>query len=184
VSFEDIKKKLEEGNSRYVKGQSISSFDESARSKLVETQSPQVIILSCADSRVTPEVLFDSSVGDLFVIRVAGNIVNKDILGSIEYAVENCSSKMIVVLGHESCGAVKAAIAGGEVGENLINLISEITPALKERSSIEENVKSNVQLVTENILKRSSFIKKSCDNKKLSILGAYYSLSTGKVEFL
>src|SRR5262252_9569528 len=127
LSADEALKKLIAGNERYVRAK-VNHPDESLarRKELTTGQHPFAVILGCADSRVSPELLFDEGLGDLFVIRVAGNIVDDAVLGSIEYAVEHLDTKLIVVLGHEKCGAVSAAVEGGDVPGHLKALVAAI----------------------------------------------------------
>ena len=120
MNTDQIIKRLKEGNERYVADKLNHPLQDHARRvELTKGQQPHTIVLSCADSRVVPELAFDTGLGELFVVRVAGNIANTSSMASIEYAVAHCGSKVIVVLGHESCGAVTAAVAGGDNGYNL-----------------------------------------------------------------
>lgn len=183
-----IKELLKEGNQRFVSDQTVGKLrDGNRRSELTSGQAPHTIVLSCADSRVVPEVAFDMGLGELFVVRVAGNIANTSSLASIEYAVAHCGSKLIVVLGHQSCGAVTAAINGGDNGYSLNHLLSHITPAINaapEGSSIDDVVKVNAQLNAKELMERSSIIKNAVENEGVEIVSAYYHLDTGAITFL
>ncbi|MFT7589703.1 MAG: carbonic anhydrase, partial [Limisphaerales bacterium] len=148
---------------------------------------PYAIVLSCADSRVVPELAFDSGLGELFVIRVAGNVANSSTIASIEYAVANLGTQVIVVLGHQSCGAVTAAVNGGDNGYNLNHLLAHITPAISacgEGASIADVVKKNAEMTGEELKSRSSIIGDAVNSGKVQIKSAYYNLDTGKVDFL
>ncbi len=188
MKIPQIIKRLKDGNKRFVADKLEGKLQDSARRKKLTTgQAPPTIVLSCADSRVVPELAFDTGLGELFVLRVAGNIANTSTVASIEYAVAHCKSKVIVVLGHESCGAVTAAIAGGDNGYNLNHLVSHITPAIsacRKGSSVNTVVKKNAQLVAKELASRSDIIGGALKKKKIKIVPAYYSLKTGKVEFL
>lgn len=167
----------------------IAQLQESAD----DGQAPLAIVLSCIDSRVPVEMLFDMSVGDLFVARVAGNVVSGDMLGSMEYACEHAGSKVVVVLGHESCGAVHAACEGVEAG-NMTDMLAKITPAIEtvakeggdhhseefQNKVVEENVKNMIALVRSG----SEILAELESEGKIKIVGAIFSLHTGKVEFL
>ena len=125
--------------------------------------------------------------GELFVVRVAGNIANTDSVASIEYAVAHCGSTMIVVLGHQSCGAVTAAVNGGDNGYNLNHLLSHITPAIEasgKGASITEVVKKNAQLTAEVLKERSAIIRNAVDSGDVKVVSAYYNLDSGSVDFL
>ena len=136
------------GNTRFVKDHLEGKLqDGPRRNALIGGQQPYAIILGCADSRVVPELAFDTGLGELFTVRVAGNIANSSSIASIEYAVAHLGTKLIVVLGHQSCGAVTAAIAGGDNGYNLNHLLAHITPAINasnKDASINEIVKKNL----------------------------------------
>jgi len=180
--------RLKKGNDRFVKDHLDGKLqDSSRRESLVGEQEPYAIILGCADSRVVPEFAFDAGLGELFTVRVAGNVANSSSIASIEYAVAHCGSKLIVVLGHQSCGAVTAAVAGGDNGYNLNHLLGHITPAMvasREGASIDDVVKKNAKLTVTELKNRSLIIKKSVDSGEVKIISAYYNLDTGKVDFL
>ncbi|WP_424961052.1 carbonic anhydrase [Ekhidna sp.] len=160
--------------------------NDDRRSELVGGQSPWAIVLSCADSRVVPELAFDTGLGELFVLRVAGNIANTDTIASIEYAVAHLGTGVIVVMGHESCGAVGAALAGGDNGYNLNHLLAQIEPAKAQAGSDDVNtvVKKNAELSANDLYDRSSIIKGAVDGGKLKIVSAFYNLGSGKVDFI
>jgi carbonic anhydrase len=144
-------------------------------------------VLSCADSRVVPEFAFDAGLGELFVLRVAGNVANTSTIASIEYAVAHCGSRVIVVLGHQSCGAVTAAMAGGDNGHNLNHLLAHITPAISaapEGASINDVVKVNAKKTVEDLSSRSTIIGDAVDSGSVKIVSAYYNLDSGKVDFI
>ncbi|MCP3927513.1 MAG: carbonic anhydrase [Bacteroidetes bacterium] len=181
-------KRLKEGNARFVADLIDGKLqDSSRRESLIGGQEPYAIILGCADSRVVPELAFDAGLGELFTVRVAGNVANSSSIASIEYAVAHCGSKLIVVLGHQNCGAVTAAVAGGDNGYNLNHLLGHITPALaasEEGASINEVVKKNAELTVKELKSRSTIIRDAVDKGEVEILPAYYNLDTGKVDFL
>ena len=179
--------KLQAGNKNFVEDQLDGKLQNSSRrTELVGGQSPYAIILSCADSRVVPELAFDSGLGELFVIRVAGNVTNTSSLASIEYAVAHLGVNLIVVLGHQSCGAVTAAIDGGDNGFNLNHLLVHILPAIRssEDQSVNGVVKTNAIHNAKVMGDRSFIINDALENGRLKILPAYYNLDTGAVEFL
>ncbi len=178
---------LKEGNGRFVSGQSIHPRQDSGRLQdSTNGQSPFAIILSCADSRVMPEAAFDQGVGDLFVCRVAGNVANTSTIASIEYAVAHLGTKLIVVMGHESCGAVTAAAGGGDNGYNLNHLLAHIAPAVagSESDAINDIVKVNAQQNAEELVNRSTIIQTAVEGGELKIVSAYYNLGSGAVDFL
>lgn len=188
MTISEVTQRLKDGNARFVTDSLDGKLqDSSRRNTLVSGQEPYAIVLSCADSRVVPELAFDTGMGELFVVRVAGNVANNSSIASIEYAVAHCGSQVIVVLGHQSCGAVTAAAAGGDNGHNLNHLLSHITPALAasgEGASITDIVKKNAELTAQELVSRSSIISSFVADGKVKILPAYYNLDTGKVDFL
>lgn len=181
-------KRLQDGNDRFVKDiLENKNHDIDVRKELTAGQAPYAIILSCADSRVVPELAFDAGLGELFVIRVAGNIANTSTVASIEYAVANLDVNLIIVMGHENCGAVTAALQGGESGSgNLDHLLAQIQPAVKacgDGCSVNTVVKTNAQLTAEELSNKSAIIKNEIETDELRVLSAYYNLGTGKVDF-
>ncbi len=188
MTHQESLSRLKEGNVRFVKDHLNGKLqDSSRRNALIGGQEPYAIILGCADSRVVPELAFDTGLGELFTVRVAGNVANSSSIASIEYAVAHCGSKLIVVLGHQSCGAVTAAVAGGDNGYNLNHLLGHITPALaasKENASVNDVVKKNAELTVVELKNRSSIIKNTVTSGEVKIVAAYYNLDSGKVDFL
>ena len=188
MTHSDIIEKLKAGNTRFTNDQLERQFqDAGRRTELTGGQAPHTIVLSCADSRVVPELAFDAGLGELFVVRVAGNIANSSSLASIEYAVAHCHSKVIVVMGHQSCGAVTAAMAGGDNGYSLNHLLSHITPAItasEDGASVNDVVKKNAQLTVGELVKRSEIISNAVSNGTVKVVPAYYNLDSGKVDFL
>lgn len=187
LSAKEALKKLKEGNKRFSADKPVyERHDADARKELVDGQHPYAIILSCADSRVIPELVFDAGLSDLFVVRVAGNIANTSSIASIEYAVANLNVRLVVVLGHENCGAVSAALGGGEYGHNLNVLLAHLKPAVPKssakvtRTTLKNAVKKNARISAQTLRERSTILS----NKKLEIVPAYYNLASGKVDFL
>lgn len=181
---------LLEGNQRYRANHPKHPHQQSARrAEVAKAQHPPAVILSCSDSRVPPEVVFDQGLGDLFVVRVAGNVIDDDVLGSIEYAVEHAGATLIMVLGHERCGAVKAAVQGGAVEGHVGKLIEAIRPALETGRSKPGDVAENVMRA--NVLHSVSLINSdepvithAVRSGKVKVVGARYDLDTGVVEVL
>jgi len=178
--------RLKDGNGRFVADELTRDLQDAARRvALKDGQAPWAIVLSCADSRVVPELIFDTGIGELFIIRVAGNIANTSSLASIEYAVAHLNVKLIVVLGHEGCGAVKATLDGGDLGYNLNHLVSHITPAIVQPfetdDHLTEAVERNAAATTGQLRERSAIVR---DSDGLQIIPAVYRLSTGTVDFL
>ena len=155
LSSEVALARLKEGNARFVEDKLDGKLqDSSRRGNLTGGQEPYAIILSCADSRVVPELVFDTGLGEIFVIRVAGNVANTSSIASIEYAVAHLGVNLILVLGHESCGAVTAAIAGGDNGHNLNLLLAHIQPAISATDGADVNtvVKKNAELTAGDLI--------------------------------
>lgn len=175
-------KRLIQGNLRYASDQSqCANHSSDRRDELLKSQNPFAIILGCADSRVPPEIIFDQGLGDLFIVRVAGNVLGATELDSIDFAAKYLGSSLIVVMGHGSCGAV-SAVMKGEVAD-IQNIAALIKPAIEGSHSLEEAIKANVKEVVSS-LKKNPFIAKLIKEKKLDCVGAYYHLGSGKVEFL
>lgn len=184
---------LKEGNDRFVKN---LKANRNLLEQVNETRSgqfPFAVILSCIDSRVPAEMIFDQGLGDIFSIRIAGNFINEDILGSMEFACKVAGSKLIVVLGHSECGAIKGACDHVELG-NLTALLSKIKPALDsveehgDRSSsnkdfVQKVADKNVDIALEQVSRRSHVLKEMLENQEIEIVSAMYSVGTGKVDF-
>ncbi len=191
---EKVLNDLMAGNERFT-GKNMHQRDYS--SQIDQTsggQWPQAVVLSCIDSRVPVEIVFDQGVGDIFVARVAGNFENTDILGSMEYSCKVAGSKLVFVLGHEACGAVKAACDDVELG-NITHLLGNIKPAVKatetdgERSSkndsfVADVVENNVKLTMKRIREKSPILKEMEEKGEIKIVGGVYSISTGKVSLV
>ena len=180
-------KRLLEGNSRFAAGRPETPRRGSKRR--IETaggQLPYAVILTCADSRIPPEIIFDEGIGDLFVVRVAGNVAGDLVTGSIEYAARHLSVTLVVVLGHNNCGAVNAAYSEGVPEGHTGSFIETIRPVIK-RSDISDGddfVDANVQNVVETLKNSGPILKSLVDEDRLSILGAHYDLISGKVTLL
>lgn len=188
-------KELLDGNQRYVAGKMKHPHQSTQhRRKLVPHQHPFASMLACSDSRVPPEVIFDQGLGDLFVVRVAGNIIDEEaVLGSLEYAVGHLNTPLLMVLGHRACGAVKAtvdALAKSEEGEgHLPFIIHAIQPAVAEARKrpgdvVDNAVRANVWKAIEQLKQAGPILSAMVRNQKLKIVGAYYDLESGKVELL
>ena len=187
MNSQEALNRLTEGNNRFVNGTPTTIVQGDAeRGALTGGQSPYAIILSCADSRVVPEQAFDTGLGEVFIIRVAGNVANTSSIASIEYAVANLGTKLIVVMGHESCGAVGAAIAGGDAGPNLNKLVSYITPTVEKlgtEADVDTIIKENANHSAATLMSNSKIIADAVNSGDVKIVSAYYSLATGAVEF-
>jgi carbonic anhydrase len=168
------------------------SGDQAAkrRAELTKSQHPFAIILSCSDSRVPPEIVFDQGLGDLFIVRVAGNVLNDEGLGSIEYAVEILGVKLIVVLGHQSCGAVDAAMktvaAKGTAPGHIQSLVTAIKPVVDSmpKADLETMIKANVKHVVDGLRSSTPILKAKIDSGDVQVIGGYYTLDAGAVTFL
>jgi len=183
--------KLKKGNTRFVE-KNIRSRDWMAKvSATAGGQHPFAAILACMDSRNPLEIIFDQGIGDIFGIRIAGNIVNEDELGSMEYATKIVGVKLLVVLGHTSCGAVKGAIDDAKLG-NLTGLLAKIRPAVlasgpgssKDEAYVTKVAQANVSQAMKDIREKSPTIKEQLDAGTVGLVGAIYDVSTGKVTFL
>ncbi len=179
------------GNKRFVQDAKATRDLKAQVTETSEGQYPFAVMLSCIDSRVPVELVFDQGIGDVFSVRVAGNIVNEDVLGSIEYACKVVGSKIVVVMGHTKCGAVSAACKNVELG-NITPLLHKIKPAIdvikiKESemndTTIEEVAIQNVHLSIDRIRKESPVLSEMENNGEIEIVGALYDVSTGVVEF-
>ncbi|MFA7343930.1 MAG: carbonic anhydrase family protein [Terrimicrobiaceae bacterium] len=191
----DALRRLKEGNDRFVSGRPAHrDLLEQAR-LTVAGQYPYAAIVSCLDSRTAPEQVFDAGIGDIFSARVAGNVVNDDIVGSLEYACEHSGAKLIAVIGHSSCGAVKGAVDRVKMG-NLTGLLNKIEPAVAaaERETpglrspgdkllVQRAAANNVALQMRAILKRSAILRSMLDKGEIAIVGGIQDLNTGKVTF-
>ncbi len=180
---------LVDGNRRFVAGAQARHDLVSQRLALEKDQHPLVAILSCSDSRVPPEVVFDQGLGDIFVVRVAGNSADALGIGSLEYAVEHLGTVVIVVLGHQSCGAVTAACSGkAPPTSNLEAVVQPITQSCRlakqervDRSLVDFAIKDHVHRTAQDLLAHSTVLKNAHDDGKLAIVEAYYSLDSGAV---
>lgn len=185
-------KMLKEGNERYATSAVNPRRYRAERPALVKGQKPYAIVLSCADSRVPPEIVFDESLGRLFVVRVAGNVAGPEEIASIEYAAEHIGTRLLLVLGHQSCGAVAAAMSPEDPTPNLAILLKDIRPAVEaarakgaEKEHLAaEAVKENVRLQMKNVTSRSEVLKKMVAEGKFLAAGGVYDLASGKVEWL
>ena len=187
---------LQAGNMRYVNGTSDRVDASALRSETVDGQHPQAVVLSCIDSRVPVEMVFDQHIGDIFVARVAGNFENPDILGSMEYACAVAGSKLIVVLGHDGCGAVKAACDGVEQG-HITDLLASIQPAVdkvqaakqstptsQDADFVHATIRENVRLTMGRILEKSIILNDLHMAGTIDVVGGVYQLDSGEVTWL
>jgi len=188
-------KRLMEGNERYVSGQTKGRDFASTRAALSRGQNPYACILSCADSRVSPELCFDAGRGDLFVNRVAGNYVNNDMLASLEYGIAVLHSPLIMVLGHTSCGAVSAAVNAHEKPTeypgHIQNIVTAIMPAVRDAAAephagslVQAATIENVRINVRNLKEATPLISRAVQNNLVRVVGGLYDLETGRVELV
>jgi carbonic anhydrase len=180
VSPDEALARLKEGNKRAASGRfAHPRHAPSTRTAVAKTQHPFAVVVSCSDSRVPPELVFDQGIGDLFVVRTAGEVLDSSGLGSIEYAVDHLGPRLIVVLGHERCGAVQAAVDGGAAPPHVASIIQAIQPAVEEArraggDTVDLAVRANVRRV----------VRQVSEDVKVKVVGMVYDLDTGKVEVL
>lgn len=192
---DDVIKSLKEGNERFVDN-NVTARDHSAMVRMAALgQYPKAVVLSCIDSRIPVEDVFDRGIGDLFVGRVAGNFVNTDLLGSMEFGCRVMGAKLILVLGHESCGAITSAIDDVKLG-NITSMLENIKPAIaasqdfpgdkssKNKDYVMYVLKNNVLNAIKMIKEKSQILKEMADKGEIKIAGAYYNINTGAVTFL
>jgi carbonic anhydrase len=191
VSPADARARLAQGNARYVAGRSEHPRQAAdRRAQLATSQHPFAVVFGCADSRTSPEILFDQGLGDLFVTREAGNVVDDHTLGTIEYAVEHLHVPLVVVLGHERCGAIVAArdtiAAHGKADGHIDSLVQAIKPAVDATAGqdAEATCKANVRNVVQTLRTSDPILRHAVEEKHVVIVGAYYDLDTGEVIFL
>ena len=181
---------LKAGNERHAQHKYQHPHETLARQmELIGSQHPEAEILSCSDSRVPPEIIFDQGLGDLFVVRVAGNVASDTEIGSLEYGAEHLHIPLLVVLGHERCGAVTAAAGADEPEGHIVTLVDLIKPAVEKSRGltgdlISNSVKTNVQMVVQKLRSSTPILSKLVAEGKLKIVGGVYSLETGKVTWL
>jgi carbonic anhydrase len=185
---------LKEGNKRFVNNLKVNRNLLQQANETSDGQHPFAVILSCIDSRTSAELIFDQGLGDVFSVRIAGNIINEDILGSMEFGCKVAGSKIIVVLGHTKCGAVKGACDHVEMG-NLTALLTKIRPAVDDETQTKENRNSNNSVFVENvatinvkrtvksIMERSPILKDMIESGQVGIVGGTHDISTGEVTF-
>ena len=185
-SADEALQMLKEGNERFVTDTSIlRNVGQQRRDALKDGQSPYAVIISCSDSRVTPTTVFNAGLGEIFDVRLAGNVVDDDALGSIEYAVEELNTPLVVVMGHQSCGAVTATynevVKGEKVTGNMESFVEKITPSINKDGTIDDAIHANVDAVVKEVSEDDA-VKALINQGKLKVVGAYYDLG-GKVTF-
>lgn len=187
ISWQEALEKLKEGNEHFIEDKLDGKLQNSARrQELLQSQHPFAVILGCADSRVVPEIVFDTGLGEIFVIRVAGNTANKSSIASIEYAVAKLGVELVVVLGHESCGAITSALANKTYGGSLDYLMNFFKPSIIDykQDNVNEVVKRHAKLTCEQLVEKSEIIKEAFVNDYVKIIPAFYHMESGRVEFL
>lgn len=178
------------GNGFFVNGVPLHPDQSAARRKeLAGGQQPFAIVLTCADSRVAPEIYFDQGLGNIFVLRNAGHVLDDHVIGSIEYAVEHLGSSLIVVVGHAKCGAVAATVAGGHVPGHIASIVDSIEPAVASVAGqpgdpVDNAVRANARLVAATLERTGPILSEAVAKGKLMIVAARYDLTTGQVEVL
>lgn len=202
ISPQEALNKLIEGNKRFANDNSIHpNRCAETKSALLKQQKPFVAVLSCSDSRVPIEIIFDAGLGDIFAVRTAGHVLSKEVIGSLEYAVKTLGVKLIMILGHENCGAINTAIQTyqnkgyNELSENLQSIMNHIYPAIEkvETKNIDINsdnenkflnsaVKANINYQLEDLMKKDIYIAQKVQEKEIGLIGAMYSLPSGNVE--
>ena len=191
LSADEALKILKEGNLRFqnMKEKHPDQTNE-RRKELQNMQHPFAVVITCSDSRVPPSLIFDQGLGDIFEIRNAGNVLDNHVIGSVEYAVVHLGVKLVIVMGHENCGAVTATLNDVHESKFISSLINSIEPALKmydensNEDKLTSTVKNNALYVANNLIKSDKILNDYIKNKGLKILPAYYHLDSGKVEFL
>lgn len=201
ISATEALQRLRDGNGRFVAGESWRDkmSGESRRRKLMEEQMPFATILGCSDSRVPVEIVFDQGLGDLFVIRVAGNIVAPSLIGSVEFAAEKFGTRLVVVLGHSGCGAVQATLQelqrpAQSQSPNLLSIVDRVRPAVEglmhsplrhqPEALMQAAVRANIRASVDQLRHGSPLIEGLIRERGLQVVGAEYSLASGQVEFL
>jgi len=190
ISGEHALEKLMDGNARFTSG-NVAHPDQSLerRSELIAGQHPFAVVVGCSDSRIPPEVVFDQGLGDLFVIRTAGQVMDNVTIASIEYAVEHLGVALVVVLGHDSCGAVTAVVKGGEVEGHLDSLVDYIAPAVHEAKEtgneselLDNSIDNNIFNIVDELEASEPVLSEKVEAGELMIVGARYHLDSGEVE--
>ena len=195
LSPQDALDLLVQGNKRFIENKQQNKNLTQMREALIDNQQPFAAVLGCSDSRTAPETIFDQSLGDIFTVRLAGNVACRKAIGSLEYSCKYLGSKIIVVMGHANCGAVKAACDNFEEG-NITEIIKLLQPAVSEETTTldpKRNSKNtefianvcflNVKKQIQNIINQSDILKKMLDKKQIGIIGGVYNFASGQVEF-
>ena len=190
ITGSEILDMLMEGNRRFVEGKSAHPHQNAQRrTELISGQDPDAIIVTCSDSRISPEIIFDQGLGDFFEIMLAGNVVDDMAIGSIEYAAQHLGTNLLIVLGHTSCGAVTATVDGVQPEGHLCTIINAIKLAVEKAKEIggdllEETIKQNALMVADKLRSSEPVLKKLTDSDKLLVKACIYDISTGIVSTL
>ena len=185
-----VLQELLEGNARYVASKASHPRQDQGRiAEVSKGQHPVAVIVGCSDSRIPPEIVFDQGLGDLFVVRSAGNVVDDVGMGSIEYAVDHLGVGLVIVLGHGKCGAVMATVQGGEAHGHIGSIVRAIVPALEKAKAAggdltDNTIRENVRLIVDQIGSSRPILSKMKEEGKLKVAGAYYDIESGKVEVI
>jgi carbonic anhydrase len=190
ITAQQALQKLAEGNARFVQEKATHPHQSAERrAEVIPGQNPFAVILGCSDSRIPPEIIFDQGIGDLFVVRTAGQVVDDVALGSIEYAVEHLGVPLVVVLGHDKCGAINATIAGGEAAGHIGSLVAALNPAVekakkmgREDQLLNNSIDENVRMIALQLRSSQPLLSKLAAEGKLRIVSARYRLDSGRVE--
>lgn len=174
---------LKEGNSRFVKNQRESKNLLKQMEATKDKQEPFAVVVSCMDSRTAPELIFDQGLGDIFTIRIAGNVVTPEVVGSVEYACAAVGSKAVLVLGHTACGAIKGTLDNVQLGQ-LGSITSRIKGCIHDNANMDEATTQNVQAGIEALKKESPILQDLINQNKLKIVGGIYDVKTGLVSFM
>jgi carbonic anhydrase len=190
ADWEGSLRELINGNQRFVStGQDQPRQDAARRQEITGGQNPHTVILTCADSRVPPELIFDQGLGDLFVLRVAGNIIDPMIIASIEYAALHLETPLVVVMGHSDCGAMTATVAGGKQPGQLGGLVAVMEPAVRAARGVaadelvDQASRINARQMALDLERCEPILSNKVNSGQLRIISAFYQLTTGKVEF-
>ena len=186
IAWQDALDQLKTGNQRFFADTPRGLLrDRRRRDELIDGQQPFAVVVTCSDSRVSPELPFDAGLGEIFVIRVAGNVPDPSTLASVEFAVAVLGAKLIVVMGHESCGAVEVALEGTDTGKHLTHLLQYIEPAIvaAEDRSVEAIVRLNGRNTATALMAESDVVRTAVDRDGARIVTAFYALASGLVEF-
>ncbi len=190
LSADEVLSDLMAGNQHFAKSEMNHPHQDHKRMlELSKGQHPVAAVLTCSDSRVPPEIVFDKGLGDLFVIRVAGNVLDNNIIASVEYATEHLGTPLVIVLGHTKCGAVSAAVEHGKDTNHIMQLVKEIEPAINQAKcqkgdEIENVIINNVINVTNELKNSQPLLNSQIKEGKVKIIGAVYDIETGKVEII